>query len=152
MNPFGPPDSAKPQPLSGIGDALIDTSKRVLFVRSSDLVQRLRAARLDLRVPARTDQDRLSRPANTRRPGYARPDQAETPVLLELIAERNERKSIAITANTPFSQRGDVFVDPGMTLTAIDSLVHRATILEMKRRELPPADAEQEPRSTIKVR
>jgi DNA replication protein DnaC len=35
---------------------------------------------------------------------YVRRDQAETSVLFELIAERYERKSLAITANTPFSQ------------------------------------------------
>jgi DNA replication protein DnaC len=52
-------------------------------------------------------------------------------VLFELIAERYERKSIAITANTPFSQWSDVFVDPAMTIAAIDRLVHHATILEM---------------------
>jgi DNA replication protein DnaC len=62
---------------------------------------------------------------------YVRRDQAETSVLFELIAERYERKSIAITANTPFSQWSDVFVDPAMTLAAIDRLVHHATILEM---------------------
>ena len=52
-------------------------------------------------------------------------------MLFELIAERYERKSIGITANTPFSQWGDVFANPAMTLAAIDRLVHHATILEM---------------------
>jgi DNA replication protein DnaC len=94
-------------------------------------VQRLQAARRDLRMPqelAKLDRfdllvlDDLS---------YVRRDQAETSVLFELIAERYERKSIAITANTPFSQWGDVFVDPAMTLAAVDRLVHHATILEM---------------------
>ncbi len=42
-----------------------------------------------------------------------------------------ERKSLAITANTPFSQWGEVFVEPAMTLAAVDRLVHHATILEM---------------------
>ncbi len=60
-----------------------------------------------------------------------RRDQAETSVLFELIAERYERKSLAITANTPFSQWGDVFVEPAMTLAAVDRLVHHSTILEM---------------------
>ncbi len=52
-------------------------------------------------------------------------------MLFELIAERYERKSLAITANTPFSQWGEVFVEPAMTLAAVDRLVHHATILEM---------------------
>jgi DNA replication protein DnaC len=62
---------------------------------------------------------------------YVRRDQAETSVLFELISERYERKSLAITANTPFSQWGEVFVDPAMTLAAVDRLVHHSTILEM---------------------
>ena len=62
---------------------------------------------------------------------YVRRDQAETSVLFGLIAERCENKSLAITANTPFSQWGEVFVEPAMTLAAVDRLVHHATILEM---------------------
>jgi DNA replication protein DnaC len=128
---FGPPGSGKSHLLSGVGHALIDAGRSVLFTRCSDLVQRLQAARRDLRMPqelAKLDRfdllvlDDLS---------YVRRDQAETSVLFELIAERYERKSIAITANTPFSQWGDVFVDPAMTLAAVDRLVHHATILEM---------------------
>jgi hypothetical protein len=40
-------------------------------------------------------------------------------VLFELISERYERKSLAITANTPFSQWGEVFVEPAMTLRSV---------------------------------
>jgi DNA replication protein DnaC len=60
-----------------------------------------------------------------------RRDQAETLVLFELIAERYVHKSLAITANTPFSQWGEVFGEPAMTLAAVDRLVHHSTILEM---------------------
>jgi DNA replication protein DnaC len=128
---FGAPGCGKSHLLSGIGHALIDAGRRVLFIRCSDLVQRLQAARRDLRLPhelAKLDRfdllilDDLS---------YVRRDQAETSVLFELIAERYERKSIAITANTTFSQWGEVFTDPAMTLAAIDRLVHHATIFEM---------------------
>ena len=62
---------------------------------------------------------------------YARRDQAETSVLFELIAERYERKSLAITANAPFSAWDEVFPDKAMTVAAVDRLVHHATILEM---------------------
>jgi hypothetical protein len=40
-------------------------------------------------------------------------------------------QSIAITANTPFSEWGEVFVDAAMTVAAVDRLVHHSTILEM---------------------
>ena len=128
---FGPPGVGKSHLVCALGHALIEAGRRVLFTRCSDLVQRLQAARRDLRLPqelARLDRfdllilDDLS---------YVRRDQAETSVLFELLAERYERKSLAITANTPFSQWGDVFVEPAMTLAAVDRLVHHSTILEM---------------------
>ena len=128
---FGPPGVGKSHLVCALGHALIDAGKRVLFTRCSDLVQRLQAARRDLRLPqelAKLDRfdllilDDLS---------YVRRDQAETSVLFELIAERYEHKSLAITANTPFSQWGEVFVEPAMTLAAVDRLVHHSTILEM---------------------
>lgn len=128
---FGAPGVGKSHLLSGIGHALVDAGRRVLFTRCSDLVQRLQAARRDLRLAqelAKLDRfdllilDDLS---------YVRRDQAETSVLFELIAERYERKSLAITANTPFSQWSEVFIDTAMTLAAVDRLVHHSTILEM---------------------
>jgi DNA replication protein DnaC len=128
---FGPPGVGKSHLISGLGHALIDAGRRVLFMRCSELVQRLQTARRDLRLAselAKLDRfdllvlDDLS---------YVRRDQAETSVLFELIAERYERKSIAITANTPFSQWGEVFVDAAMTVAAVDRLVHHSTILEM---------------------
>ena len=128
---FGPPGVGKSHLVCGLGHALIEAGRRVLFARCSDIVQRLQAARRDLRLPqelAKLDRfdllilDDLS---------YVRRDQAETSVLFELIAERYEHKSLAITANTPFSQWGEVFVEPAMTLAAVDRLVHHATILEM---------------------
>jgi DNA replication protein DnaC len=128
---FGPPGVGKSHLVCGLGHALIEAGRRVLFTRCSDLVQRLQAARRDLRLPQELTKldrfdllilDDLS---------YVRRDQAETSVLFELIAERYERKSLAITANTPFSQWGDVFVEPAMTLAAVDRLVHHSTILEM---------------------
>jgi len=128
---FGPPGVGKSHLVCALGHALIDAGKRVLFTRCSDLVQRLQAARRDLRLPQELTKldrfdllilDDLS---------YVRRDQAETSVLFELIAERYEHKSLAITANTPFSQWGEVFVEPAMTLAAVDRLVHHSTILEM---------------------
>ena len=128
---FGPPGVGKSHLVCGLGHALIEAGRRVLFTRCGDIVQRLQAARRDMRLPqelAKLDRydllilDDLS---------YVRRDQPETSVLFELIAERYEHKSLAITANTPFSQWGEVFVEPAMTLAAVDRLVHHSTILEM---------------------
>ena len=128
---FGPPGVGKSHVGCGIGHALIDAGRRVLYMRTSELVQRLQAARQSLQLPqalAKLDRydllilDDIS---------YVRKDQAETSVLFELIAERYERRSILITANQPFSGWTNVFPDPGMTVAAIDRLVHHSTIFEL---------------------
>lgn len=128
---FGPPGVGKTHVACGLGHALIEAGHRVLYMRTSELVQRLQAARQSLQLPqalARLDRydllilDDLS---------YVRKDQAETSVLFELIAERYERRSLLITANQPFSGWNEVFPDPGMTIAAIDRLVHHSHIIEI---------------------
>ena len=128
---FGPPGVGKSHVGCAIGHALIDAGRRVFYTRTSELVQRLQAARQSLQLPqalARLDRydllilDDLS---------YVRKDQAETSVLFELIAERYERRSLLITANQPFSGWDQIFPDPGMTVAAIDRLVHHSTIFEL---------------------
>jgi DNA replication protein DnaC len=128
---FGPNGTGKTHLAAAIGAGLIHHGYRVLFTRTTDLVQRLQAARRDLVLPAtmaKLDKfdclilDDL---------GYVRKDQAETTVLFELIAERYERKSLVITCNQPFSEWDKVFPDPAVTVAAIDRLVHHATIIEI---------------------
>lgn len=128
---FGPPGTGKTHAAAAIGAGLIDNGYRVLFTRTTDLVQKLQAARRDLALPAsmaKLDKfdclllDDL---------GYVRKDQAETGVLFELIAERYERRSLIITCNQAFSEWGQIFPDPAVTIAAIDRLVHHATILEL---------------------
>jgi DNA replication protein DnaC len=132
---FGPPGAGKSHVGCGIGHALIEAGYRVLYTRTSELVQRLQAARQSLQLPqalSKLDRydllilDDIS---------YVRKDQAETSVLFELIAERYERRSILITANQPFSAWDSVFPDPGMTVAAIDRLVHHSTIFELHKVE-----------------
>lgn len=128
---FGPPGTGKTHAAAGLGQELIRRGYRVLFTRTTDLVQHLQAARQALTLAheiKRLDRfdllilDDLS---------YVRKDQAETSVLFELIAARYERRSIMITANQPFSGWDSVFPDKAMTVAAIDRLVHHASILEM---------------------
>ena len=128
---FGPPGTGKSHLASAIGLALIEAGWRVLFTRTTDLVQKLQIARRELGLEAaiaRLDKFHLLILDDL---AYVTKDQAETSVLFELISARYEQRSMLITANQPFGEWGKIFPDPAMTLAAVDRLVHHATIFEM---------------------
>ena len=126
-----PPGGGKSHLAAAIGLALVENGKRVLFSRTTDLVQKLQVARRNLELEyalAKLDKYHLLILDDL---AYVTKDQAETSVLFELIGTRYERRSMLITANQPFGEWGTVFPDQAMTLAAVDRLVHHATILEM---------------------
>ena len=128
---FGPPGGGKTHLAAAIGLALVENGWRVLFARTSDLVQRLQVARRELALEsalAKLDKYHLLVLDDF---AYVSRDHAETSVLFELISARYERRSMLITANQPFGEWNSVFPDPAMTLAAVDRLVHHATIFEM---------------------
>jgi DNA replication protein DnaC len=128
---FGPPGGGKTHLAAAIGLALIENGWRVLFTRTSDLVQKLQVARRELGLEAaiaKLDKYHLLILDDL---AYVTKDQAETSVLFELISARYERRSTLITANQPFGEWNRIFPDPAMTLAAVDRLVHHATIFEM---------------------
>lgn len=128
---LGPPGGGKSHLSSAIGLALLEKGWRVLFSRTSDLVQKLQVARRELALESAIQRlerfDLLILDDIT----YVSKDQAESSVLFELISARYERRSMLITANQPFGEWGKIFPDPAMTLAAVDRLVHHATIFEM---------------------
>jgi hypothetical protein len=128
---FGPPGGGKSHLGAALGLALVEHGWRLLFTRTTDLVQKLQIARRELALEAaiaKLDKYHLLILDDL---AYVSKDQAETSVLFELIGARYERRSMLITANQPFGEWGKVFPDPAMTLAAVDRIVHHATIFEM---------------------
>jgi DNA replication protein DnaC len=128
---FGPPGTGKSHLAAALGHALVEAGYRVLFTRTTDLVQQLQTARQELKLAGAIEKldkyhlivlDDLS---------YLQKNQAETSVLFELISARYERRSIMITANQPFGAWDQIFPDPAMTIATIDRLVHHSIIFEM---------------------
>ena len=128
---FGPPGGGKSHLGAAIGLALIENGWRVLFTRTSDLVQKLQIARRELALEAAIAKLEKYHLLILDDLAYVTKDQAETSVLFELISARYERRSMLITANQPFGEWNRVFPDPAMTLAAVDRLIHHATIFEM---------------------
>ncbi len=126
-----PPGGGKSHPAAAIGPTLIENGRRVLFTRTTDLVQKLQVARRELQLEAamaKLDTFDLTIPDDL---AYVTREEAETSLLFEPISARYERRPIMITANQPFGARNKVFPDPAMTRAAVDRLVHHATIFEM---------------------
>ena len=103
----------------------------MLFIRTTDLVQRLQPARQALQLEAaiaKLDKYDLLILDDL---AYVHKRPGRDLVLFELIAARYERRSMLITANQPFGDWNKVFPDPAMMIAAIDRLVHHAIIFEM---------------------
>jgi DNA replication protein DnaC len=105
----GSPGGGKSHLSAALGLALVENGWRVIFARTTDLVQRLQVARRELALEntiAKLDRYDLLILDDL---AYVTKDQAETSVLFELIAARYERRSMLITANQPFGEWDKIF-------------------------------------------
>jgi DNA replication protein DnaC len=127
----GKPGVGKTHLLAAIGHELVLQGHPVLWTPTATLVQRLLAAKRDLRLPHLLAQ--LDRFACVILDdiGYVQHDRDEMEVLFTLLAERYERRSVAITTNLVFSEWNRIFKDPMTTMAAIDRVVHHSVILDL---------------------
>lgn len=138
---FGSPGAGKSHFACALGHALVEQGYPVLFTSTGALVQRLLAAKRDLRLPqelAKLDRFECLILDDI---GYVQHNRDEMEVLFTLLAERYERKSIVITANLVFSEWERIFKDPMTTLAAIDRVVHHSVILNLMSVESYRAEA-----------
>jgi DNA replication protein DnaC len=138
---IGKPGVGKSHALAAVGYELIEAGYPVLWTPTSAFVQRLLAAKRDLRLPqelAKLDKFACVILDDI---GYVQHDRDEMEVLFTFLAERYERKSIMITTNLVFSEWERIFKDPMVTMAAIDRLVHHSVILDMMSVESYRAEA-----------
>lgn len=128
---IGKPGVGKSHCLAAVGYEVIDAGYSVLWTPTSTLVQRLLAAKRDLRLPQELSKLDKFACVILDDIGYVQQDRDEMEVLFTFLAERYERKSVMITTNLVFSEWERIFKDPMTTMAAIDRLVHHSVILDM---------------------
>src|ERR1700716_3990786 len=127
----GKPGVGKSHALAAIGHELVLQGHQVLWTATASLVQELLAAKRDLRLPqvlAKLDRFECVFLDDIR---YVQHDRDEMEVLFTFLAERYERRSVAISTNLVFSDWNRIFKDPMTTMAAIDRVVHHSVILDM---------------------
>ena len=128
---FGNPGTGKTHLLSALGQELVRNGRTVLFAKTFQLVQKLLAAKRDLRLPAELRRLERYEAVLLDDIGYVQQNREEMEVLFTFLAERYERRSVLITTNLVFSKWDQIFKDPMTTAAAIDRVVHHAVILEL---------------------
>jgi DNA replication protein DnaC len=138
---IGKPGVGKSHALAAVGYELIYAGYPVLWTPTSTLVQRLLAAKRDLRLPQEVAKLEKFACVILDDIGYVQHDRDEMEVLFTFLAERYERKSVMISTNLVFSEWNRIFKDPMTTMAAIDRVVHHSVILDMMNVESYRAEA-----------
>lgn len=127
---LGDSGTGKTHLLIGLGLAACEQGRRVRYVTTAQLVNELVEAADDRqlsRVVGRYGRldllclDEL---------GYVQIDPRGAELLFQIITEREERASVAIATNLPFSEWGTVFPDPRLVAAIVDRVTFNAHILE----------------------
>jgi DNA replication protein DnaC len=127
---LGDSGTGKSHLLIGLGIAACEQGRSVRYTTTAQLVNELVEAADDRqlsRVVARYGRldllclDEL---------GYVQIDPRGAELLFQIITEREEKASIAIATNLPFSEWGTVFPDPRLVAAIVDRVTFNAHILE----------------------
>jgi DNA replication protein DnaC len=127
---LGDSGTGKTHLLIGLGIAACEQGRRVRYITCAQLVNELVEAADDRqlsRVVGRYGRldllclDEL---------GYVQIDPRGAELLFQIITEREERASVALATNLPFSEWGTVFPDPRLVAAIVDRVTFNAHILE----------------------
>jgi len=145
---FGLPGRGKTHLVCAIGHELVRRGRRVWFTPTFSLVQKLLAAKRDLRLEKELAAIDIFDAVILDDIGYVQQDRDEMEVLFTFLAQRYERRSVIITSNLLFRDWDRIFKDPMTTAAAIDRLVHHAVIIEMSGPSIRETEAKKRGTST----
>jgi len=126
---LGPSGVGKSHLAISIGIAAAKKRYQSYFIKSNDLVQQLKKARLENRLA-----DRLTHFAKYKvliidEIGYLPIDKEDSKLFFQLIDMRYEKKSTIITTNINFNLWDDVFHDPMIANAILDRVLHHAHVI-----------------------
>ncbi len=127
---LGDSGTGKTHLLIGTGMAACHTGRKVRYVTAAGLVNELveaQDAKSLSRVVARYGRYDLLLVDEL---GYLHLDPRGAELLFQVVTEREERASIAVATNAPFSEWADTFTDPRLCAAIIDRLTFNALIVE----------------------
>jgi DNA replication protein DnaC len=127
---LGDSGTGKSHLLIGVGVAACEQGRTVRYVTCAALVNELVEA-ADERTLAKT----IGRYARLDllccdELGYLHLDPRGAELLFQVITEREERASIAVASNAPFSEWGQTFTDPRLAAAVVDRLTFNAHIIQ----------------------
>ncbi len=127
---LGDSGTGKSHLLIGLGVAACEAGHRVRYVTCAGLVNELAEAadeRVLSRVVARYGRYELVLVDEL---GYVGLDPRGAELLFQILTEREERSSVAVASNCPFSEWGRTFADPRLAAAVVDRLTFHAHIVE----------------------
>jgi DNA replication protein DnaC len=127
---LGDSGTGKTHLLIGVGVAACEQGRSVRYTTTATLVNELVEA-ADERTLAKTigRYGRLDLLCLDEL-GYLHLDPRGAELLFQVITEREERASIAVASNAPFSEWGQTFTDPRLAAAVVDRLTFNALIIQ----------------------
>jgi DNA replication protein DnaC len=126
---YGPVGTGKTHLITAIGVQACDSEKTVRFYRTMNLVNELVASQKDGTLPKFLEKLAKIDLLICDEWGYIPLDRQGAQLLFQVIAERYENKSIAITTNLDFGKWNGIFCDEKITSAIIDRLIHHCHLI-----------------------